>query len=363
MWDFIYTIWFTGLYCIDSINVFSWFPGSLSFNRIIKGDVYDENPENKVNVSTRQYFKHLKEWAIQNMTETHISHHWWYETLPSIQKDMFYHFIFDKKIFQQMSKLFDRNTYIIEPLYGMNELYVTSKARKNEYIHSDHVFFTPHIDGPFLFVPFVSVYRILLGLNDNNEVETIFPMNDYSHVLDKGQFIGFDFNREIHYIEYYNHEQSEEQLQKQLVNSEPRVTLKLHYVIYPKWLSSFGKWFGYLNVEYNRLFRSLFLLTIQPITCIEYINSYFVVWATNIFYIGEVYIGYKNILYLLLIEYYRNKYHVSNELICGLIGAPVYYKIFSLYIYHNNIYNIESRCFTRDILLFFSLFLWNMFIV
>lgn len=354
MWDILYTIWFTGLYCIDSINAFSWFPGSLTFNRVIKGDIYEkECPEDKTNVTTRQYFKILKEWAIQSMTEKHISHHWWYETLPNIQKEIFYHFTFDKHIFAKLSNLFDRNTYMIEPLFGMNELYVTSKSRKNETVHSDNVFFTPHIDGPFLFVPFVSVYRILLGLNDNKEVETIFPMNDFSHVLDKGEFIGFDFNREIHYIEYKEKEQQD----------EPRVTLKLHYVIYPKWLSYFGKLIGYINVEYNRLFRSLFLHTINPSSIIEYINSYFVVIATNIFYIGELHIGYKNILYLLLINYYKQSYNLNNETMCALVCIPLYYKLFSTYLYYNSINRIESGCFTRDILLYFSLSLLYMFIV
>jgi hypothetical protein len=354
MWDFLYTVWFTGLYCIDSINAFSWFPGSLTFNRIIKGDVYEEKSEDKTNVTTRQYFKILKEWAIQNMTEKDISHHWWYETLPSIQKDMFYHFTFDKSIFEKLSQLFDRNTYTIEPLFGMNELYVTSKTRGNESVHSDNVFFTPHIDGPFLFVPFVSVYRILLGLNDNKEVETIFPMNDFSHVLNKGEFLGFDFSREIHYIDYKQN--MEEQL-------EPRVTLKLHYVMYPKWMSHFGKFIGYLNVEYNRLFRSLFLHTIKPTSIIEYMNSYFVVWSTNIFYIGELHIGYKNILYLLLIHYYKNSYNLNDETMCALVAIPLYYKLLSTYWYHNCINRIESACFKRDILLYFSVSLLYMYIV
>ena len=96
---------------------------------------------------------------------------------------------------------------------------------------------------------------------------------------------------------------------------------------------------------------------------IEYINSYFVVIATNIFYMGELHIGYKNILYLLLIHHYKQSYHLNDDTMCALVGIPLYYKIVSVYYYNNKICNIESCSFTRDMLLYFTLFLWHMFIV
>lgn len=51
------------------------------------------------------------------------------------------------------------------------------------------------------------------------------------YTLTDGDVAGFDFNREIHYIK--NNEGA--------VNAEPRITLKLHYVVYPKCLWPLGK--------------------------------------------------------------------------------------------------------------------------
>lgn len=352
MWDILYSVWLYGLYCIDSLNACAFFPGSLVFNRVINGNVKNCMPK-KERVTITQYCKIMKEWAIQHIVEKTISHHWWYEELPKIQKDIFDIFTNHRTIINEFENLFDPITYAVEPLYGMKEVYITGKNRSNEEIHSDHVFFTPHIDGPFLLFPFVSVYRVLVGMNDNTEIETIFPMVNYSHTIEHCDFIGFDFNREIHYIESKDSNQE-----------EPRVTLKLHYVIYPHSLYYYGKFIGYLNECYNRLFRRLFLHTIKPTNAIEYFNSYLIVVSTNLFYIGELYIGYRNIAYICLIMYYKYEYNLTDNTVNLLFGLPVYYKILSPIIFKTKTKtnNIEVQSYIRDILLFYSLFLCNIIV-
>ena len=79
--------------------------------------------------------------------------------------------------------------------------------------------------------------------------------------LTEGKVMGFDFNREVHYIirDY----------SKQSISDDFRVTLKLHYCVYPRILAPLG-WFMHMaNVRYNQLFRALFLSTIQPVTPYE----------------------------------------------------------------------------------------------
>ena len=38
------------------------------------------------------------------------------------------------------------------------------------------MFYTRHIDGPYYYVPFASCYRMIIGLDKNEEIATIFPM-------------------------------------------------------------------------------------------------------------------------------------------------------------------------------------------
>lgn len=49
----------------------------------------------------------------------------------------------------------------------MNEVYVTGPPRFEEQFNSDQIFYTKHVDGPFGLVPFVSVYRSIVGMDKN----------------------------------------------------------------------------------------------------------------------------------------------------------------------------------------------------
>ena len=70
-------------------------------------------------------------------------------------------------------------------------------------------------------------------------VHTTSQVNQ-EYTLSDGDVAGFDFNREIHFIK--NNEGG--------VNKEPRITLKLHYVVYPKCLWPLGKLLAALTTGY-----------------------------------------------------------------------------------------------------------------
>lgn len=55
----------------------------------------------------------------------------------------------------------------------MNEVYVTGPPRFDEQFNSDQIFYTKHVDGPYGLVPFVSVYRCIVGM-DKNMMVSIF---------------------------------------------------------------------------------------------------------------------------------------------------------------------------------------------
>lgn len=87
--------------------------------------------------------------------------------------------------------------------------------------------------------------------------------------------MGFDFNREVHYITRDD---------SKLADSDDfRVVLKLHYCVYPRILAPLGMLMHLINVRYNQLFRALFLRTINPTTLYERFLAWNVVFQTALF--------------------------------------------------------------------------------
>jgi hypothetical protein len=91
----------------------------------------------------------------------------------------------------------------------------------------------------------------------------------------EGDVLAFDFNREVHYI-------TMDEDQRHLSDSH-RVTLKLHYCVYPRVLAPLGWIMHALNVNYNKSFRALFLKTLNPSTLVEHFLAYQVNLNTFIF--------------------------------------------------------------------------------
>ena len=66
-------------------------------------------------------------------------------------------------------------TPIKSHIAGMNEVYVTGPSRKSEGANSDNIFYTRHVDGPWGLIPFVSVYRCIVGMDRNMMVTILCP--------------------------------------------------------------------------------------------------------------------------------------------------------------------------------------------
>jgi hypothetical protein len=238
--------------------------------------------------------------SVNNKTnDVIVSHHWWRSELPINIQTSFDSITQNVKITEMYHSLFWPNDYAVEELTDMNELYVTGQERANENMNSDHVFYTPHLDGPFYFLPFTSVYRSIIGLNNNNKIVTYFPTSKTRIQVETGDVLAFDFNREIHYIYNQNKDLPVDSLDSldtlDTLDSKPRITIKAHYCIYPKYMSWFGKHMCALNVHYNRLFRFLFLKTITPTNQLELLFGKLVVFGTNIYVYIDMWIGYNNI--------------------------------------------------------------------
>ncbi len=111
------------------------------------------------------------------------------------------------------------------------------------------------------------------------KITTKFPLANRSINLCEGNVFGFDFNREVHHIV---RDES-----KRDISDDFRVTLKLHYCVYPRVLAPLGWFMHALNVRYNKLFRALFLNTIHPETPYQHFLAWNVTSNTVFFDILE----------------------------------------------------------------------------
>jgi len=176
-------------------------------------------------------------------------------------------------IFNHINNKYNKNNdKIITPIHQMNELYISALNNKG----SDNVFITPHIDGPWGFIPKCICIRLLVGIQGNNNIQTIFIQNNKEIIynLQKYDIISFDYNRDLHYIKNNTNIQP---------NNNNRILLKLHYAIIPNSYKYFNNIFILLNHKYNTYARNIFLYSQNPKTLLQIITSIIVNTITFIY--------------------------------------------------------------------------------
>ena len=231
----------------------------------------------------------IRSWIECQDLPLDLTTHWWYESLKGDVKVAFDSIVTSSQIMSIFQKRFPFSFWAIEPVLGMNEVYVASMSHKN---NSDAVFYTNHVDGPFAVFPFANVYRCLVALNPNEKIKTVFPTLPDEVTLDTADFIGFDFNREVHRID---HNVSRENKEKY------RMTLKLHYVIYPKVFRPYGKCLAWLTTQYDIVARQAFLQTLTPASFFDQLLVRFIMICTNTAFAVHKYIGPNTIAYVTLL--------------------------------------------------------------
>jgi len=277
----------------------------------------------------------IREWVISQNLSVAKSTHWWYKDLPEHTRQSFKNIIFSNELMKMFYKKYDDYSMEICAITDMNEIYVSPPT--NVQNTSDQVFFTKHIDGPYYYIPFATVYRVIIGLDNNEEIETVFNQIPTSIILQKGDVTAFDFHRECHYIR-----------KTDCINNDFRVVLKLHYCVYPSSLKMFGKLLTRISIQYDKNFRNLFLYTISPNTIFKKIAAYNVILWTKIYYYIEAYIGYSNILYLSFVSLL---YYLTNEYYIFVIMTSFihYIRYFATYYYK---VNVAYMPFVRDFVLY-----------
>lgn len=273
-------VWVYGNYYIDSTGRF--LPFQFRQNRVVSAHLGTPKYQNAL--------ESIRAWTIKQGPSDTNSSHWWYRNLTGAPREAFDAIARSQAIADAFGEKFDPETFCVDVLEGMNEIYVSGPNAKGT---SDEVFYTKHIDGPYWVFPFASCYRAIVGLDMNTEFSTHFPMLPDSITLSKGDVYAFDFNREIHYIT--------RDLERP--NTTFRVVLKIHYCTYPRSFYYLGKLLGFLNTKYNEVFRALFLKTIRPKTTVEDIMAFFVVQVTKAVYLMEELIGWSNLPFYFSVGY------------------------------------------------------------
>lgn len=241
-----------------------------------------------VQVANKESIDSLRTWIHENVQETPVTTHLWPHkqeaTTGPVQK-----LEDDAAIYAAFREVFQAKHYDIKPIVGMNEIYITAVGAKKE-INSDAVFYTPHVDGPYWWSPFGSCYRILVGVTPNKMVRTRFNLQHESQdkVLSMYDTLGFDYNRELHWIDHV----------PGAVNDERRSVIKLHYVIYPKGWHWYGALVAHLNESYNTWARGNFLRTLRPAGAYEFVLAWWIwltTWSNALF---VEYVGWDNLVYI-----------------------------------------------------------------
>ena len=291
----------------------------------------------------------IREWVILQEPSTTTSSCWKYKDLPEDIKEMFYNTTKDKKIIEMFKRSFGDGSagagYRIDILHQMNEICVSSPK---------DIFYTRHIDGLFFYIPFASCYRVIIGLDDNRDIMTIFNLTNETYIIKTGDVVGFDFHRECHYISpiIWN-----EGIAALAATQEKRyrVILKIHYCVYPYWAIVFGFILGKLTILYNKLFRDLFLLLIKPRNKYTRYLAKLMVISTQAYHDIEFYIGYNNIQYLAILYYISSNLHAN----LFLFGSSFVHYL--RWIDTQNYSNEVNNLFRRDYYFFKFLYMLQYF--
>lgn len=233
----------------------------------------------------KEHLEVLNRWVVGQEPSNEMTTHWWFHELPDEVREAFDGVQRSESMLGAMHSRFPKPAYVVEPVNGMNEIYV---ACPQTSFNSDRVFYMQHIDGPFHVFPFCHVYRSVVAVNENRLVRTCFPFMPGEKTLTNGDAALFDFNREIHYITNNPME----------TNPSHRITLKVHYAAYPKCLKPLGRLLANLTTAYDIAARKLFRATIKPTSLLSRLGAFVVIAGTKLAYLTEFYVGWPNVCYV-----------------------------------------------------------------
>lgn len=240
----------------------------------------------------------IRDWVISQNPSKKTSTHWWYNELPENIRGKFLEIANCDNIIDMFMKGLGRH-YRIDILDDMNEANVSfpvDNMVSKDFL--DTISYTRHIDGPYFYIPFASCYSVIVCLDNDDRISTVFNMIPDVYTLKKCDVVAYDFHRECIYIRQNDICDNDRELR------ELTVILKIHYCVYPWWAYYIGKLLGILSIKYNSSFRGLrdnFLFTLTTNSAYQRIVAKGMILSTKIYHDIEFYVGYNNISYIFLL--------------------------------------------------------------
>jgi hypothetical protein len=311
-------------------------PQGVSEHTVIKGRI------SNMNAATTT----MRNFIVNKNESPATTGHWWIEDISEIRDESMR---ISTEVQRTISKRFGLN-YVVRNVPQMDELYTTPSTRMGSGT-SDQVFETPHIDGPFTLFPFCTLYRTIVAITPNACISThLSHHGEHKFTLTTGDYLGWDFNRESHFITS----------DPSKPNGVQRQTLKLHHVVYPKAFPTLGAVCAAVTTAYDRIFRRLFLSTISESSWLNKLSiGTHMVDITCVFNVFELMLGGNSILfytYVGLVAWIFDSYAVF----LYATSFVHYMRYISTY-YHRG--KIHYQRFTRDCTLFKSVSIAQLFIL
>lgn len=210
---------------------------------VISGDVNDKpNLEYIATIAKQRYGHYTK------------AHHEWIDSVePGKYKTALNTIRIHPTIFKTIQERFPGTTIL--PVTEADEVYWSASPKEAK--GSDRSLVDCHYDAPFAAWPTGGVvyYRVILAVNHNNQVTTVFPDEDKRVMMDTGDFHGLDYNKDWHCVE------------GSIPKDSYRVLLKMHYLIVPQNTSTFWTtWVRFMNVQWTYLSRITMRMSADPQT-------------------------------------------------------------------------------------------------
>lgn len=139
-------------------------------------------------------------------------------------------------------------------IYDMDELFIPSiNVSSSDVVMEQKQQKIGFYDGPFFFLPFCHVYKCIVGIQGDDSIHSVFPHENKELLVHRNEFVAFNYNWDAHYI--YKSENNDYEPDYTMVAEEKNcIMLKMHYIIFPKFLPLFiVHFYKFLHIWFNNI--------------------------------------------------------------------------------------------------------------
>lgn len=208
------------------------------------------------NKTLSQEFKIITDIASDRYKDIKIGHHEWIDTLDDPKYKATIETIrTSDTIVGKIRENFPGAT--VKNVTEADEVYWAVSPK--DAVGSDRSLVDCHYDSPFGWFPTGGVifYRVIIAMNENTEVSTLFPDEKVRVQMSTGDFHGLDYNRDYHCVE------------GKIPPGKVRILLKLHYVIIPEGQESWVDYVRWINVKWTQISRETMRMSAKPQNILE----------------------------------------------------------------------------------------------